>query len=60
MVPSPRRPFEESKMNPEPPALPKRMVEDAETPLVKSIKVEVAFATEPKEVVVVNGNAKLA
>jgi len=56
-VPSPKLPKTESQVNcVATPTLPKRTVEDAERPPVRSIRVDVEFAVVPKLVVVVNGN----
>jgi hypothetical protein len=57
-VPTPSLPSELSKMKPGRPALPKRMVEEACRPPVRSRAVEVLLAWTPKEVVGSNGKAK--
>ena len=56
-MPRPRRPVAESKVNWVPFAFPKRMVEEAERPLVSKRRVEVELAAVPKEVVGVQGKA---
>ena len=60
VVPSPRRPSEESKMNWVPLAAPKRTVEDACRPFVSKSVVDVEFTFAPKLLVGVNGKAKVA
>jgi hypothetical protein len=59
-VPSPKLPVDDTQVNcPGTPASPNLTVDDADIPCVKSIRVEVEFAADAKDVVGVKLNAPL-